>query len=243
MMCKKNTIFVLPDMKAADIILNNPYLMILLEHFEINFEMREKSVKQICKEKNINLDLFLTLANLFNGHTTDNKSNYSFEEIKTIIVFLKKSHQNYLEEKYPKIELCLKKMLELNDHPQVLMAEKFFCEYYNEVKEHFNYENKVVFPYVISLHSIINNGQPNLLEGSYSVAEYKEHHDNIEEKLEDLKSLLIKYLPVKNDQIIRRELLFGLFSLEYDLNIHAQIEDNILIPLVELMEQHIKHLK
>ncbi len=241
-MFKKNNIFVLPDMKVVDIILGNPHLMLMLEHFGIGFEVREKTVKQICAENNININLFLTLANLFNGHVSHIKADYSFDDIDTIICYLKKSHQNYLEEKYPKIQLKFREMFELNDHPQILMAEKFFNEYYNEVKDHFDYENKIVFPYVTSLYSVINNKKGVPTEGSYSVAEYKEHHDNIEEKLEDLKNLLIKYLPVKNDQEIRRELLFGLFDLEFDLNIHAQIEDKILIPLVEQMEQHIKPL-
>jgi regulator of cell morphogenesis and NO signaling len=77
----------------------------------------------------------------------------------------------------------------------------------------------------------------------YSVSEYKDHHNDIEEKLNDLKSLLIKYLPLKNDQPIRRKLLFSLFELEYDLNIHSQIEELILIPLVSKMELHLKGAK
>ena len=77
----------------------------------------------------------------------------------------------------------------------------------------------------------------------YAVAEYQEHHNDIEEKLNDLKSLLIKYLPLKNDQSIRRNLLFRLFELEYDLNIHSQIEELILIPLVSKMELHLKGAK
>jgi len=74
---------------------------------------------------------------------------------------------------------------------------------------------------------------------TYSVKEYQDHHNDIEEKLTDLKNLLIKYLPQKEDQQIRRKLLFSLFELEYDLNIHSRIEDNILVPLAELMERNL----
>jgi len=78
------------------------------------------------------------------------------------------------------------------------------------------------------------------LPGNYSVSDYQEHHDNIEDKLEDLKNLLLKHLPLDNDQQIRRKLLFSLFELEYDLTIHTRIEDEILIPLVEKLERTIK---
>ena len=94
----------------------------------------------------------------------------------------------------------------------------------------------VVFPYVLNLHERIKNGEHKNQLKEYSVIEYRDHHNDIEEKLEDLKKLLIKYLPEKSDRIIRRKLLFSLFELEYDLNVHSQIEEHILIPLVEKME-------
>jgi len=72
------------------------------------------------------------------------------------------------------------------------------------------------------------------------VSEYKEHHNEIEDKLHDLKNVLIKYLPADNDRLARRKLIEGLFELSYDLNVHSLIEDTILIPLVEKAENALK---
>lgn len=116
----------------------------------------------------------------------------------------------------------------------MLMVDKFFNDYFIEVKEHLNYENEVVFPYALDL--INKNIKQKNKSDSFNVLVYKEHHDDIEEKLADLKNLLIKYLPQENDQQLRRNLLFCLFELELDLNIHSQIEDLILIPLLEKIE-------
>jgi len=77
----------------------------------------------------------------------------------------------------------------------------------------------------------------------YSAKEYQEHHSDIEDKLNDLKNLLIKYLPYKDDQILRRKLILKLFDLENDLNIHSQIEELILIPLVSEMESQLNKSK
>ena len=119
------------------------------------------------------------------------------------------------------------------------LVKKFFTEYFSEVNEHLRYENEVVFPYVLSLYDQIKNREQGKKRKEYSVVEYREQHNDIEEKLEDLKKLLIKYLPQKNDMILRRKILFSLFELEYDLNVHSQIEEFILIPLVEKMESHL----
>jgi regulator of cell morphogenesis and NO signaling len=224
----------------SDVILSNPYLMLMLEHFDIDLVVHEKTVEQVCTENNIGKNLFLTFANLFNGYNPSSDTEYSFHDIQTIVSYLKRSHEYYLEEKYPKIRSYIKMMYEVNDHAEILMLDRFFNEYFNEVSEHLEYENRVVFPYVISMYNQLNHIKDYNMSIDYSAAEYKEHHNNIEEKLNDLKNLLIKYMPQKNDQKIRRKLLFGLFELEYDLNIHSLIEDTILIPLVEKMEDYIK---
>jgi len=236
MITKKNKTIVQTKTKISDAIIANPYLMLMLEHFGVKLEVREKTIEQICNEYNISTKLFLTIVNLFNGIKPATISEYSFSEIKTILTYLKNCHYYYQNEKYPQIQHFIQQIYKVNNHAEILMIERFFNEYFKEVTEHLNYENTVVFPYVLNLNNILAKLTSQNIQINYSVVEYKEHHNDIEEKLTDLKNLLIKYLPQKNDQQLRRQLLFSLFELEHDLKIHSQIEDTILIPLVEKME-------
>ena len=231
------------DMRISDVILNNPYLILLLEHFGVDVPLQEKSVTDVCLENKINTELFLTFANLYNGVQYDFKDTFSYNEVLTVINYLRNSHRYYSEEIYPNILSIIQQMNSANNRKEMVLVERFFKEYFSEVTEHLNYENDTVFPYITGLYERIVN--QNQTDGGkrYSVSEYKDHHNDIEEKLNDLKSLLIKYLPLKNDQPIRRKLLFSLFELEYDLNIHSQIEELILIPLVSKMELHLKGAK
>lgn len=242
-MLHKNKMFITSEMKTSDIIINNPYLILMLEHLEIKMEVHEKTVEQICIEYNISTGLFLTIANLFNGFKSSQITKYSTNDIQAIINYLKNSHQYYLKEKYPQIHNYIKQIYQINNHPEILMIENFFDKYFIEVTEHLDYENQVVFPYILNLDNKLLQKNYDDTVSNYSVTEYIEHHNDIEEELTDLKNLLIKYLPQKGDQQLRRKLLFCLFELEYDLNIHSQIEDSILIPLVEKMEQLAKQRK
>jgi regulator of cell morphogenesis and NO signaling len=228
------------DTKISDVIFNNPYLVLMLEHFGIAVPLHEKTVAEICIENSINIELFLTFANLYNGVQYNFTNAFSHIEIQTIVNYLRNSHKYYSEEIYPNILSIIKQMSNANNHKEMALVEKFFDEYFNEVTEHLNYENEIVFPYILTLYDRIVNHKTPFNPHKYSVTEYKEHHNDIEEKLNDLKNLLIKYLPQKNDQLLRRKLLFSLFELEYDLNIHSQIEDFLLIPLVSKMELHLK---
>jgi regulator of cell morphogenesis and NO signaling len=126
----------------------------------------------------------------------------------------------------------------LNNLKEMSVVEKFFNDYFTEVTEHLNYENDIVFPYITGLYERTLNSKQPVVPFGYSVSEYRKHHNDIEEKLSDLKNLLVKYLPQENDQPLRRKLLLTLFELEFDLKIHSKIEDSILIPLVERMESY-----
>ena len=231
-----NKIFITSEMKTSDILISNPYLILLLEHLGINMEVREKTVEQICNENNVSTELFLIIANLYNGFKPSPISDYSFNDIQTIIKYLKSSHEYYLDEKYPLIQKYIEMINSINDHPEILMIGKFFDKYFKEVVEHLDYEDDVVFPYVLDLNDQLTRKNPEKSTINYSVTEYREHHDDIEEKLTDLNNLLIKYIPQKNDRQERRKLLLCLFELEYDLKIHSRIEETILIPMVEKME-------
>jgi regulator of cell morphogenesis and NO signaling len=202
--------------------------------------VREKSVAQICDERQIDTSLFLTIANLFNGYKAASLPEYTPVNVRTIIRYLENSHRYYLKEIYPRIRMYIEEINKINNHAEIPMIGKFFDKYFLEVTEHLDYENALVFPYVLDLDNLLTMKSTKSNVRSYSATEYREHHNDIEEKLNDLKNLLIKYMPQKNDQAIRRQLILSLFELEYDLNIHSKIEESILIPLVEKMELLIK---
>lgn len=233
-------LYISPDLNIAEVVLDNPQLILLLEHFGIYVPFEEKTIKEICIDNNLNVDVFLAFANLYNGVSYTTPVQFSFDQILPIIRFLKNSHKYYTEEKYPEIRAIIKSMFEDNYHKEMSLVELFCNDYFFELTQHLNYEDQIAFPYMTSLYEHIASHQPFKSHITYSVGEYKDHHNDIEEKLIDLKNLLIKYLPQKNDQQKRRKLYFNLYEMEFDLNIHAKIEDLILIPMVEQMEQYLK---
>ena len=221
------------NMRMSDIILNNHSMILVLERFGIDLGLQDKTIETVCNENNICAEIFLTIANLHNNIYYTPVFSFNCSDIKEIIQYLKNSHQYYSHEVFPEIIKNIHLMSEYNKKPEILMVEDFFNDYKKEVDQHFDYENETVFPYILNL---FENKEFTDSKNDYSVTEYKEHHDDIEEKLNDLKKLLIQHLPQKDDRIIRRKILFALFDLEQDLIVHAKIENEILIPLVEKME-------
>lgn len=242
-MFRTDNLYITTHLKMSDVITNNPYLILMLGHFGIELPVQEKTISEICNEKYINNELFLTFANLYNGNNYSPKVPFSFSDVCSIIDYLKNSHKYYLDEIYPAILHNIQNMSDVNNSKEMTLVENFFHTYFNEVIEHLEYENNIVFPYMLELYDKTKNPVPFDNQRRYSVNDYKEQHNDIEEKLDDLKNLIIKYLPKKNDHKQRRKLLLSLYELEFDLNIHSQIEDLILIPLVAKMETQLFRIK
>jgi len=233
-MYQTHKIYITPEMRMSDLIAENSLLLLLLEHFEVDFALDDKTVEQICTENKIDLAVFLVFGNLYNGFYPDKNEINALEDVSSIIRFLKNSHRFYKHDKYPELKAYLVQLHEKQDRENILLVEKFFNDYFDEVLEHLDYEESKVFPYICSL---IEKGKINT-DGNFSVNEYRDHHTDIETKLTDLKNLLLKHISLKNDFSLRRKFLFSLFELEFDLNIHSLIEDKILLPLVARIEKN-----
>jgi len=225
--------YIKPDMKMSDLINENYSLLLFLEYLEIDFAVGDKTVFQLCKENNIDQSVFLVISNLYNGFYPNKDEIYLIDDISIIIKLLKNSHRFYKDDKYPEIKEYLIKLHDKHNTSDIILIEKFFNDYFEDVLEHLDYEEQIAFPYFCQLIE-----KENIQKTSkFSVREYKEHHSDIETKLADLKNLLLKHITIKNDLTIRRKFLYCLFELEFELKIHSMIEEMILLPLIAKVEK------
>ena len=106
---------------------------------------------------------------------------------------------------------------------------KFFEDYRVELEKHFGREEEQVFPYV---ESILAGCKP---EG-YSIGDFEEHHESVDEKMEDMKNIVMKYLPEACDSDLQMWVLLSIYRLRDDLRRHTYVEDDILVPIVKRLE-------
>jgi regulator of cell morphogenesis and NO signaling len=102
------------------------------------------------------------------------------------------------------------------------IIRKFFAEYKEELFKHLEYEENTVFP----------QAEAALRHGRVTPDDYEENHSHVEEKLEDLKNLVMKYMPPACAQQDIYRALSCIFSLQEDLAKHILVEDGILVPIV-----------
>lgn len=220
----------------SDLIFESPTLLLILEHFEIPFQIHNKSISEICEENGISSELFIAIVQMCMGFYSYKNLTLTKKDLARIILFLKNSHRYYENEKYPEIKNYISQLTKLNNSKEIKLVGKFFDEYFSEVKEHLNYEDEIAFPYFLSLLSI---NIETSAERKFSVNDYNEHHSDIQCKLNDLKELLLNHIPIKKDRTVRRKIILSLYELQKHLNVHSCIEENIIVPSIAKLEKEI----
>ena len=221
------------NMKMSDLIQANYALLTVLPRFGIHLGFGDRSVADVCRAQGVSLELFLMICSIytFDDYLPD-AERFEGIDVEDIVLYLHNSHRYYLEERIPEIWENLSSLEEgvSEETPSIRILDRFFNEYRREVEAHFAYEEQTVFPYIRGLvHDEHTEG--------YSIEQFEENHSNIEDTLEDLKNILIKYLP--SDVSARRlnRALFNVFLLEDDLGRHTLIENKVLVPFVMQLEK------
>lgn len=216
--------------KLAEAITSYPALIRLLPRFNMQLGFGDKNIKQVCEIYNVPVNLFLLVCNIYafenyrpsiDDITSTDKSH--------LISYLEKSHIYYIDKRIPHIESHLYKIAEQLDSKHGSIIVNFFKQYKKEVQQHFDYEEKVIFPIIKGVHEA---------DAAYaSFEDYSEKHTNIEDALDDLIQIVFKYLPsnIEHDNTIG--MAFDILQLTEDLKKHALIEERVLIPYIEYMER------
>ncbi|MBO7101393.1 MAG: hemerythrin domain-containing protein [Bacteroidales bacterium] len=217
----KRTIFT-GRMKMADMIASNYDLILMLPRFGIPLGFGDKSVKEVCRENNVDENFFLTVCNIysFDDYRPDDEEVARIEN-RLVVEHLQASHRYYINERLPHLQHHLDHIADSAGEQQAAVLKKYFADYCREVRAHVRQEEKNLEQMLEELRS----GQ-----GRAVSDHYLKSHDNIRDKLGDLTQIIYKYIPGErlNEEMV--ELVFDIMQLSRDLEKHAMIEELLLLP-------------
>ena len=204
------------DDKMISIIRDNCDILQSLGSFGISLGFGDQTVSEVCESENVDTNTFLAIVNLtINGYyRKDDADNLSVE---TLLKYLKASHTYYIEFQSPFMRRELVEALDERDSLAQFIL-KLYDENAHEIMKHMRYEEKTVFPYVEQLL----NG---VVMSNYDINTFSQHHRQVEQRLQELKSIIIKYLP--SDTLHNNLLtatLYDIYNSESWLNQHSMVD-------------------
>lgn len=220
------------NMKVSDILDIDYSLLQIIPRFGMDLKHAGLTVAEACRECGIDPDTFILICNVYScPDHTPSPTELASGKVNDIVKYLRNSHDYYTGQALLELGRSFDKLIASCAENQKKVIVKFFADYKTELEKHFAYEEQVVFPYIGSL---LETGRG---DSEYSIEQFEEHHENVEEKLQDLKNIVMKYLPGEIDESLRIEVLQAIYSLQDDLRRHTYVEDNILVPIVSRLER------
>ncbi len=218
--------------RMSDLVCENYPVLQVMSRFGIGLGFGDKTISEVCADAGVDESTFLVIVNLLLDRERVAEPEVDKISLPALVDYLHNSHDYFLGFRLPAIRRELIGSIDCAAQEVSLAIFRFFDEYVAEVRNHMQYEERTVFPYVRSLIA----GQPS---GRYNIGIFLRRHDQVEAKMTELKNILIKYYPATGSNELNST-LFDIFTCEADLASHNYIEDHLFIPAVRGLENRTK---
>lgn len=218
--------------KMAEIICENASLLQVMNRFGMSLGFGDDNLMQVCNRAGVDYKTFLAVINFVSQKYTHIEEHAELS-LKALLDYLKQSHIYFLDFALPNIRKKLEEAISEGNNEISALVLKFFDDYMNEVRKHMEYEEAEVFPFV----EMLIEGKE---EAHGRISTFSEHHSPVDEKLNELKNIIIKYYPSNGCSNLLNAVLFDIFSCEQELKSHCKIEDYLFVPAVMKIEKQLK---
>lgn len=208
----------------CDLVCDKYPVLQVMSRFGIALGFGDRSVGEVCADAGVDAPTFLAVVNLLLNQA-DAASLGPEVSVRALTDYLRNSHAYFLGFRLPAIRRKLIEAVDCSQSDVSFAIMRYFDEYVAEVDRHMSYEDKTVFPYVEALLA----GERS---ATYSIDIFRRQHDRIEERLRELKNIIIKYYPSGGTNLLNG-VLFDIFTCEEELASHNAVENEIFIPAVE----------
>ncbi len=223
--------------------MENNYSFLVLQRYGLANRGQVQAYEEL-NSLNVNIDFISSVIRLFETENGVSAAEFDKFNLEIIIDYVRKTHQYYLSKKLPEIGQSIELLLQdyHATHPLLALLKDFFTGYEKDFTTHIMVEEKKLLPYInqlirakedkLKLHELF------AVTKKYSIEKFMQMHSDTEEDLQHVRNSIMMYEPPKTNRSLYNILLMQLQVFEKDLNVHAFIEDKVLMPKAEALEKH-----
>ncbi|MEO6834053.1 MAG: iron-sulfur cluster repair di-iron protein [Chitinophagaceae bacterium] len=204
----------------------------------------KKTVRQICAEKGLDATVIEHELQQLGNQQKTNNHNYDEWNLDFLADFITNTHHSYVRKYLPELVTYATKVAGVHGgrHPELHEIKKLVDEIDEELTEHMEEEEKVLYPKIKKIVLAKNANQA--LEQDHKnlgelVESLEKEHDFIGRAFDQIRSLSHNYALPENACASYTLLFKMLQEFEDDLHIHIHLENNILFPKAIKMEKEL----
>lgn len=178
----------------ADLLAEHNELIPVLNRFGIRLGVGDKTVRELCEERELNTDFILTVLNVYLDESYVPDTSLALFDAESIADYFHQTIENYIHDLVPNIEKHLNAFIAISgaDNQELGILREIFRKFKEQMTQHFQKTD------------------------SYD-------DDFPDELLQNLKNILIKHLSSEYNQNLCHAVIFSLHSFQKDLEAHNRL--------------------
>lgn len=202
-----------------------------------------RSLQEVAEKHNLDVDMLLGEIEEVQRRTSSDNTDFKTWPLDLLADYIEKKHHRYVEERIPVLKQYLNKLCKVHGerHPELFKIDEHFNASAGELAMHMKKEELVLFPWVRKMVKAKQQNEP--LDKPHfgtvknPIAMMMQEHENEGERFMQIAELSNDYNPPEDACNTYRVAFALLKEFEEDLHRHIHLENNILFPKAELLEQ------
>lgn len=233
-----------PQTTVRDIAIEQPASIRVFEHFGIDYCCGgRKPLAEACEERSIKLEAVLAAIEQAAANQDGQARDWAKASLESICKHIVETHHAYIRAELPRLEMLGQKVVARHgkDRPELAQIQELVGSLGEELLEHMQKEEMVLFPYVTNLERNMTSCGPRPL-GCFGAVRNPIHvmmaeHDAAGDALVRMRVLSGNFAPPEWACPTYRGFYQALSEFEKDLHQHVHLENNVLFPrAIELDE-------
>ena len=202
-----------------------------------------RSIQEVCNNQSLDADQLINelTATMQQGGATN--IDYNSWPLDLLADYVEKKHHRYVESRIPELRAYLGKISKVHggNHPELKEIEVLFSACAGELSMHMKKEEIVLFPYIRKMVAAQINHQeldaPHFGSVNNPIQMMMHEHNTEGERFRRIADLSGQYHPPKDACNTYKVAFSMLKEFEDDLHLHIHLENNILFPKAQALEQ------
>jgi regulator of cell morphogenesis and NO signaling len=233
-----------PETHVAEIVTHNPAATRVFHRYGIDFCCGGKRpLAEVCQERQLDAERLLQeIATLAPGDAEE--KDWSEAPLQTIVQHILDRYHSPLREELPRLSYMADKVLRVHGERFPAMIPPVAArlqELRMELESHMMKEERMLFPYVVTLEQSWKDGRsfPGSPFGTVEnpIRMMEAEHEDAGRLLAEMRSLTDGYTLPEGACNTFRALFHGLEQLEKEMHLHVHLENNVLFPRAAELER------
>jgi regulator of cell morphogenesis and NO signaling len=205
----------------------------VFEEFDIDYCCGGKrTLGEACSRRGIDPEIVLKKLDLVDAGIHASQVDWRTKPLPELCDHIVATHHQYLRRELPRLQTLLAKIARVHGerHPELIRVVNVFEPFQQELDQHMDKEEQVLFPLVKRLAMSAIPGNRSMLA---PIRVMESEHDQAGAALEEIRRLTNGYQLPPDACTTYRVAFDGLRRLEEDMHLHVHLENNILFRRAE----------